>query len=50
MINAITITFADREVYANEESEDIQRSVQENINQVVFGEHAYIPRQDLAPR
>lgn len=48
LINLMTIQYADREVYANEESEDIQRSVQENINQVVFGEHAYIPKRDLA--
>jgi len=50
MINLMTIQYADREVYANEESEEIQRSVQENINQVVFGEHAYISKRDLAPQ
>jgi hypothetical protein len=47
MVNLMTIQYADREVYAHQESEELQKCVQESINRIVFGEHAYNAKRNL---
>jgi hypothetical protein len=42
-INRVTIRFAHRNVYADRSSEEIRQLVDLEINQVIFGENAFLP-------
>lgn len=42
-VNRLIVQFADRNVYANVESQEIQQLVDSEINTVVFGKNAYVP-------
>jgi hypothetical protein len=46
LLNTSAIRFADREVYAHEESADLQRALDEHLNQITYGKDAYIAAQD----
>jgi hypothetical protein len=42
-VNRMIVQFAHRNVYANAESEDVQRLVDKEINTTKFGENAFVP-------